>query len=218
MKPEKLRAVMLAKGPEYVAMAELTRPRAEKALGVSVELITDIDDPFDAKLSLLDDVEPDEHVMLLDTDLVFFGWDWNAIVPDKFNAAIDMLHPSWPGTKAITDLMPYPNEPTFNTGLWIAPGSLWDVFHVARHLMHNDLRDFPYRVWDQTPLNLALQQTRAPRNPLHAKRFNWQVSPRGHFDPPPHPITLVVHLIEGTSPQSKLERVAKYCKAHPLRI
>ena len=215
MKPEKLRAVMVATGEHYQAMAAITLPRAERALGMPVELITDVAEPYEAKLQLLDGLADDEHVLLLDTDLVFFGWDWSPIQPGLFNAAEDMLHPSWPGTAAILKLMPYPKELTFNTGLWIAPGSLQSVFQAALLSARNELKDFPYRLWEQTPLNFALQAFRTPRTWLSAQRFNWQLSPKDHADPAPKKGTLVVHLMEGKTPQAKLERVAKYCERFP---
>lgn len=205
---------MLAQGDEFQAIAALTRPRAERALGVPVELVTSFSDITEAKLQQLEGATDDEHVMLLDADLVFFGWDWHAILPGHFNAAPDMLHPSWPGTKAIIDKMPFPKEPTLNTGLWIAPGSLQPVFAHALILARNDLRDFQYRLWDQTPLNVALQQARSPRHYLPAVQFNWQLSPKVQRDPAPAKHTYVVHLIEGT-PQEKLKRVSEYCERFP---
>ena len=148
--------------------------------------------------------------------MVLFGWDWSAFDFTCFNAAPDMLHPSWPGTKAIRGLMPNPNLHTFNSGLWFAPPSCKPLFKYAREL-EKDLQDFEYKLGDQTPLNLAIQQSMARVNTL-PQRFNLQFSPKNRPDPAPPEDVLGVHLVGGTfegETISKRIRVLDYCKKYP---
>lgn len=204
---------MIAIGDDHQAMAASTVPRVEKVLGLPVNLITE-GDPFAVKLSLLEDAK--RPVLFIDCDLLLLGWDWDAFDPTCFNAAPDMMHPSWPGTAAIRSLLPNPKLHTFNSGLWLAPPSCKPLFRFASELGNGPLRDIPYKLGDQTPLNVAIQQVSARTNTLPQK-FNWQLHKKTRPDPPPPNGALGVHLVGGTfegDTSSKRDRVLSYCKKH----
>lgn len=216
---------MVAIGSDHQTMAEATRPRVEKILELPVNVI-EYGEPFEVKLCLLEDAQ--KPVLFIDCDLVLFHWDWDYFDFNCFNAAPDMLHPCWPGTHAIQKLMPIKRFPIFNTGLWLAPPDFRSVFKLARELFYGELKDFEYRLGDQTPLNLAIQTSEKnsvadgrkgdPRILKLDQRFNKQYAPKVTADPPPG-ADYGVHLIGGTfenDTAQKRDRVLEYCRKYPL--
>lgn len=204
---------MIAKGEAHLKMAALTKPRAEKLLDTSITLIEPEGDPYFEKLSLFNLVPPHSRVLFIDCDLVLFRWDWSPFNLDKFNAVFDKMHPSWPGTREIIRRMPK-HPTTANTGLWFAPATMSSVFEEAK-VIYEEQKDFPYRLGDQTPLNVALQKNNIRVHWLPTY-FNHQLSPRPtrpDAAPPKHCIG--VHLV-GSDAEKKLERVETYVKKYPL--
>ena len=205
---------MVAIGDDHQEMAEFTRPRIEKILNIQVNTITE-GDPFDVKLDLLNDNK--NVVLFIDCDLVLFNWNWACFNFRHLNFALDQLHPSWPGTHAIQRLMPDPKAPIINSGLWLAHPQHQPVFKLAKLLSFTDLKDFEYKLGDQTPLNLAIQLMEREVNVL-PQSFNRQYMPKVTADPPPGK-DFGVHLIGGTfegDTASKRDRVINYCRKYPL--
>lgn len=216
--------VMIAIGEVHQQMVALTKPRVERVLGLPVLIIDSYDnfpdakDPFEIKLQLLTKYK--RPIVFIDTDVVVFDWRWDLIDPRYPHFALNVMSPAWPGTRAIQSILM--GAPCFNTGVWYAPPHCDELFHRALKIKRTELKDFPYALGDQTPLNVALSRTQHVWREL-PPRFNVQLPP-AKVDRPPKVGELAIHLVGGTIPtpsepsdlQSKLRRVRNYCEKYPL--
>lgn len=219
MKPTSLAVCMIVCGDEYHQIADITAPRASKVLGAPIIRITPPADvaPHLFKLELFKHFDT-EHILLLDSDIVLFDWNWNDFALDAFNAAPSQnLHHFPHILKAIRQYIPEP-APLFNTGLWLAPRSESTMFELAAKYLKppfGSLVNFPFNFHDETPTNLALYRTAALTHTLSAtyNRLNhmWQEP----YLPPPGD-AFGVHLLSGT-PSQKLARIQAYCDAYPVK-
>jgi hypothetical protein len=220
---------MIALGETHQKMLELTKPRVEKVLNLPVHVVDSYDDfpdaadPFEIKLQLLSTYR--RPTLFIDTDVVLFGWRWDLIDPRAPNFALNVMSPAWPGTRAIQSILN--GAPCVNTGVWYAPLHCDELFHRALKIKRTELKDFPYALGDQTPLNVAL--SRAHKIEFWSgwkelpSRFNVQLPP-SKVDRAPKVGDLAIHLVGGTIPtpsepsdlQSKLRRVRDYCEKYPL--
>lgn len=217
--------VMIAIGPIHQQMALLTKPRVEKILGLPVlvidsfEQFPDAQDPFEIKLQLLSRYK--RPIVFIDTDVVLFRWRWDYIDPRYPHFALNRMSDAWPGTKAIRSLLH--GSPCVNTGVWYAPVSSASLFQEALRIKRTSLKDFPYALGDQTPLNVALMRVPSNSWRILPNSFNVQLPPT-HIDRPPQIEDLAIHLVGGTiptpsesaDPETKLRRVKNYCEKYPL--
>lgn len=224
--------VMIAIGEVHQQMARLTKPRVEKVLGLPVLLIEsyndfpDAKDPFEIKLQLLSKYR--RPLVFIDTDVIVFDWRWDLIDPRYPHFAMNEMSPAWPGTRAIQSILM--GAPCVNTGVWYAPLHCDELFQIALELKRTELKDFPYALGDQTPLNVALTRWNRREHGWRERgwrelpsRFNVQLSPSA-VDRPPKVGDLAIHLVGGTiptpseqsDPQSKLHRVRAYCEKYPI--
>lgn len=217
--------VMIAIGEVHQQMVKLTKPRVERVLGLPVLVIDNYDDfpdaadPFEIKLQLLSKYK--RPIVFIDTDVVMFQWRWDLIDPRYPHFALNTMSSAWPGTKAIRALLM--GSPCVNTGVWYSPLGSASLFTEALRIKRTSLKDFPYSLGDQTPLNVALM--RMPRSEwrLLPEHFNVQLPP-STVDRAPQFRDLAIHLVGGTiptpsepsDPQSKLRRVRAYCEKYPL--
>lgn len=217
--------VMIAIGPVHQQMVQLTKPRVEKVLGLPVHVIDSFDefpnakDPFEIKLQLFTKYK--RPIVFIDTDVVLFRWRWDLIDPRYPHFALNLMRDAWPGTKAIRSLLH--GSPCVNTGVWYAPLRTASLFEEALRIKRTSLKDFPYALGDQTPLNVALMRTPRSEWRLLPEHFNVQLPP-ATVDRAPRIQDLAIHLVGGTiptpsepsDPQSKLRRVRSYCEKYPL--
>ena len=208
---------MIVGGDCYERIAALTIPRAEQVLNHPV---TTIAPPPNTpahlfKLDLFQHFST-EHILLIDSDIVFFNWDWADFEPSAFNAVRSQnLHKFPPILQAVRNYIPEPS-PLFNTGLWLAPRALADVFSQAsKHLKPGGrLLDFMHNFQDETPTNLALHENQAPVHVLPNKYNKLHHIWQQPYLPPPED-SFGVHLLSG-DPEKKLERIQAYCEKYPL--
>lgn len=226
--PKHLMVVMVAIGQVHQQMLELTKPRVEKVLGLTVHVINsyndfpDAADPFEIKLQLLSKYR--KPIVFIDTDVVLFGWNWRSFDDRYPHFVLDKMSSAWPGTLAIRNIV---SGPCVNSGVWYAPLGASYLFEHALQIKRTELKDFPYALGDQTPLNVALARAH--------KREGWRVwrelpatfnvqLPPNTVDRAPKFGDFAVHLVGGTiptpsepsDPQSKLRRVRAYCEKYPL--
>lgn len=216
---------MIAIGEVHQQMVKLTKPRVERVLGLPVLVIDSYDDfpdaadPFEIKLQLLSKYK--RPIVFIDTDVVMFQWRWDLIDPRYPHFALNVMSPAWPGTKAIRTLLM--GSPCVNTGVWYSPLGSALIFAEALRIKRTSLKDFPYALGDQTPLNVALMRTPRSEWRLLPEHFNVQLPP-ATTDRAPQFRDLAIHLVGGTiptpsepsDPQSKLRRVRAYCEKYPL--
>ena len=217
--------VMIAIGEVHQQMVKLTKPRVERVLGLPVLVIDNYDDfpdaadPFEIKLQLLSKYK--RPIVFIDTDVVMFQWRWDLIDPRYPHFALNTMSSAWPGTKAIRTLLM--GSPCVNTGVWYSPLGSALIFAEALRIKRTSLKDFPYALGDQTPLNVALMRTPRSEWRLLPEHFNVQLPP-STTDRAPQFRDLAIHLVGGTiptpsepsDPQSKLRRVRAYCEKYPL--
>lgn len=209
---------MIAKGPVHKVMADITQPRAEAVLGRPIQRLwpelIGCQDPWEAKLHLPAFARQSgfDHVLVIDTDIVLNSWDWEPFKPGHFNGVFTWQE-SWPETIGMRTLVPAP-QPLFNTGMWLAPTTdyICEVMRYACDLFRNELKDFEFKFWEETPLNAALFRYQVPVNCLPAG-FNTLHHDAKTLGPMPSKDLHAVHFVEGTH---KLHRVNRYDVAYPL--
>ena len=217
---QEVRVVTFAVGEAFEQMAALTMPRAEKVLGLPIEVIKDgkPEDTFTRKMKLLQ--EAPGPVLCIDVDMVFCSWDWSSLKQEEFNAVLDHGLETWAGgnlAKIGVDA-----GTSVNGGLWLANAKHVQVFELAERLMNGALNDYFLKMGDQTSLNKALQTLETPVHVL-PRDFNYLVPPGAKLRDVPRSAR-VVHLVGNSVgpneiylPWKKLQRVKEALDAFPPR-
>lgn len=202
---------MVAVGEPHRRMAELTLPRAEKYLGLSIELLTE-GDPFVLKLTLLE--RTNRPVFFIDADAVVRSWSWESFQSDSFNAVHDYPVRTW--AKELSEF--FPLDRCINSGVWLASKKHRDVFLHALKLMNTEFAGYQLQLGDQTALNRALHLAGMELNLLPIE-YNYQLPPYMALESVPADAK-VVHLVgdsfDSANPEKKLDRVRKVVDAFPV--
>lgn len=211
---------MVVRGDEFEQMLELSKPRAERCLGMPITVLRPEPDEnlWVFKMSLLAKLQT--PLLCLDTDLLFFDWDWSELQWDQFNAVLDLPILRWKaGVRELSKH--YDVSRSINGGLWYSPFTRdhLTLFHCAKNCIIYE-KSCPYPFGDQTALNTALYRLSTEVHHLPYS-FNYHV-----FKDEAFPCdTKVVHVIGDTvntsdgksHPDLKLRRFKKLAKMNPLR-
>lgn len=220
-KPDNLQVVTVVRGAEFEKMLEIGKPRAERCLGMPVTVLRPgpEENLWVYKMSLLSKLEA--PVLCLDTDLLFFNWDWSVFDWNKFNAVLDLPFLKWKtGMRELGKY--YPTQTSINGGLWYSPYSdeHLRMFHCAKNFIIYESEKCPYPFGDQTGLNTAIYRLSTEVNFLPYS-YNYHV-----FQDEPFPCdTKVVHVIGDTlntpdgkpHPERKLRRFQKLAQMPPIK-
>lgn len=209
--PSSFETCVIAIGDVYQEISKLTVPRMERFLGPVRVFSEPHPNPWQFKLDLFEHTNA-EHILFIDVDIVLHGWDWAPFEPGKFNAVLSQNLVDFPDIlRSIRMYIPQ-RAPLFNSGFWLAPRGVHDIFQEAKALAQTELQHFPFNFQEETPLNLALHRFEFPTHVLPTKYNNlqhiWKV------DQPEPGDTLCMHLLSGT-PDEKLKRIQKYCSNWP---
>jgi hypothetical protein len=221
LRPDNLKAVMVVRGAEFEQMLEVAKPRAERCLGMPITVLrpSPEEDLWVFKMSLLSKLEA--PVLCLDTDLLFFDWDWDEFDWNRFNAVLDLPLLKW--STGVRELGKYYDvKKGVNGGMWYAPYTLdhLRVFHCAKNFILYESQKCRYAFGDQTALNTALYRLQTDVHFL-PYAFNYHV-----FKDETFPCdTKVVHVIGDTlntedgkpHPERKLRRFLKLAQLPELK-
>ena len=175
-KPSDLQVVMVVRGDEFEQMLDISKPRAERCLGLPITVLRPAQEEnlWVFKMSLLSKLE--KPVLCLDTDLLFFDWDWSEFRWDMFNAALDLPLLRWKtGVRELNKY--YDTRCGINGGMWYSPYNEEHlrVFHCAKNFILYESKQCKYALGDQTALNAALYRLATPVHHLPYS-FNHQIS------------------------------------------
>lgn len=212
---------MVVRGAEFEQMLEITKPRAERCLEMPITVFRPEpeEDLWVFKMSLLSRLN--SPVLCLDTDLLFFDWDWSEFRWDLFNAVLDLPLLKW-GT-GVRELSKYYDvQRGINGGMWYSPYSAdyLRMFHCAKNFILYESKKCLYPFGDQTALNTALYRFMSHVHFLPYS-FNYHVFKEEAFPCD----TKVVHVIGDTlntadgkpHPERKLHRLKKLAHMPPVK-
>lgn len=165
---------MVVRGPEFEQMLDISKPRAERCLGLPIEVLRPEpeEDLWVFKMSLLAKLQ--RPVLCLDTDLLFFDWDWSEFRWEMFNAALDLPLLKWnTGVRELNKY--YDTRRGINGGMWYSPynDEHLRVFHCAKNFILYESKSCKFALGDQTALNAALYRLQTPVHHL-PYTFNFQ--------------------------------------------